>query len=343
MTIIERQLADLAPDEMERAYLEYRKACYDIVYRTAVDRGVLDHITGETSLAEFADRAGVVPDKVPVAGLLLDALAQYGALRRSAGEPPRYWVVAGGPPERNLDESLIFVATGKQTFEELQHSESYSGILNALTTEGNPVSATFDAMHLSLWEEVLQAPFYRYSRVQAVRQIAQAGTRLLDLACGPGFGLRELAETVRDEQGSVQILGVEISRDFIHAAIDRNATDSRVKVIQGDLEHPLDLLSAGYFDAAMIVGAYHFLRGPEQLWRSAARLLRPGGTFCVAYVLSKVGSYDQAIMDLRFALRRPVSYPPTRDEVMGLATRNGMRLAREFQLGCWCWYAFIKQ
>ena len=341
MTTTVQDIADLEPQEMERAYLEYRKACYDIVYRTALDHGVLDHLDKETSLDEFAQRAGVVPDKVWVAGLLLDALTKYGALTRTAGSPARYTVVPGGPTDRELDERLIFTATGKRTFEQLQHSENYSGILNALTTEANPVSASFDATNLALWEEVLQAPFYRYSRVQAVREIVGAGSKLLDLACGPGFGLRELAESATDGK-QAQVLGVEISRDFVKAAIERNAEDDRVRIVQGNLEKPLDFVRSDYFDGAMIVGAYHFLQHPEELWRTAARVLRPGGTFCVAYALSKVGSYDQEIMELRFALRKPVSYLPTREEVLAQAEANGMRLSREFKLGCWCWYAFVK-
>lgn len=336
-------VVDLAPEEMETAYLEYRRACYDIVYRNCVEHGVFDLLERPATLAEFGDRMGVVPSKLPVAGLLLDALVKYGAVRRIDDDgQARYAAVPGGPAPKPFDDRLIALATGRNSFEELKHSENYAGILKALTAEANPVSATFDAENLSLWEEVLQAPFYRYSRVRAVREIGGTGPHLLDLACGPGFGLLELAE--RAPQGpDATVLGVEISPDFVASAAERTADDPRIRVVRGNLEEPQAYLQEGYFDGAMIVGAYHFLRDPAPLWATAARLLRPGGVFCVAYALSKVGTYDQEIMDLRFALRRPPSYPPTREQVMTHARAAGMELNSEFGLGAWRWYSFTRR
>lgn len=335
-------IAELSPQEMEQAYLEYRRACYDIVYRNCLDRGVFDLLNTPATLDDFADRMGVVPQKMPVAELLLAALVKYGVVERTDDRPPLYRSIPSGPLRRDLDERLIFLATNKRSVEELRHSENYAGILDALTMDENPVSATFDAEHLQLWEEVLQAPFYRYSRVKAVHEVAGAGQHLLDLACGPGFGLMELAELAPDEPETT-ILGVEISPDFVIAASERSAKDRRIRVLRGDLEQPQPFLADGYFDGAMIVGAYHFLRDPEPLWDTAVRLLRPSGTFCISYVLSKVGTYDQEIMDLRFALRRPRSYQPTRDAVLNLARRKQCELKSEFGLGAWRWYSFIRR
>lgn len=330
-------VVDLPPDEMERAYLEYRRACYDIVHRNAIDKGVIDILRTPVTLTEFADRLGVVPDKVPVAELLLKALVRHGAVAFDAATG-RYAAVAQ-PPTHTLDIDLIRLATGRESLQELRHSENYAGIIDALTVTANPVATTFDSDHLPVWEEVLQAPFYRYSRVQAVREIAGTGSRLLDLACGPGFGLGELAELSPDD---ATVLGVEISTDFVASATQRNASDERVRVTRGDVTKPLDFLQEGYFDGAMIVGAYHFLPDPTPLWRNVARLVRPGGTFCVSYVLSKMGTIDQEIMDLRFALRRPVSYQPTRDAVLELADANGFTLNSEYGLGAWRWYSFAR-
>ncbi|GII79739.1 hypothetical protein Sru01_47210 [Sphaerisporangium rufum] len=335
-------VVDLTPEQMEKAYLEYRRACYDIVYRNCLERGVFDMLKTPATVEEFGGRMGVVPGKLPVAKLLLDALVKYGAVERTGVDTPRYAAVPGGPAPAPFDTDLIFLATGKSSVEELMHSENYAGLFNALTTEDNPVSATFDADHLPLWEEVLQAPFYRYSRVQAVREIGSTGPHLLDLACGPGFGLLELAEQAPDGPDTT-VLGVEISPDFVVSAGQRATGDPRIRVVRGDLEKPQTFLQEGYFDGAMIVGAYHFLRDPAPLWRTAARLLRPGGTFCVAYVLSQVGTYDQEIMDLRFALRRPRSYQPTRQDVLDQAAAAGMELGREFGLGAWRWYSFTRK
>ncbi|MBP2327305.1 SAM-dependent methyltransferase [Kibdelosporangium banguiense] len=338
MTVQTFDVVDLSPEEMERSYLEYRRACYDIVYRNAVDRGVLKVLDKPVTLAQFAEKFHVVPDKVDVAGLLLKALVKHGAVKHDP-DKDTYTAVAE-PPTHELDIDLIRQATGRDSFEELRHSENYAGIIDALTTDANPVATTFDSDHLPVWEEVLQAPFYRYSRVQAVREIGGTGPHLLDLACGPGFGLGELAEFAPTD-GTV--FGVEISTDFVASATQRNAADERIRVTRGDVTQPLDFLQEGYFDGAMIVGAYHFLRNPEPLWDNVARLLRKGGTFCVSYVLSKVGTIDQEIMDLRFALRRPVSYQPTRQQVLDLAEAKGFELIREYGLGAWRWYSFSRK
>lgn len=335
------ELAELSPEEMEEAYLEYRRACYDIVYRNCLEQGVLDLFSAPITFGEFAARLPVADNKLPAAQLLIDALVKYGALECIAGNPVRYGS-RFGPPDAEFDDKLIYRATGKRSVAELRHSENYAGIINALRVSDNPVSATFDGQHLGLWEEVLQAPFYRYSRVHAVRDITASGLRMLDLACGPGFGLAELAESVGPDERAI-IVGVEISPDFVASASTRNANDSRVHVTRGDLEQPLDFLQQGLFDGAMIVGAYHFLRDKRALWHSVRRLLRPGGVFCIAYALSQVGTYDQEIMNLRFSLRQPPSYQPTRGQVLELATAHGMELRREFGLGAWRWYSFERK
>ncbi|RCV49011.1 class I SAM-dependent methyltransferase [Marinitenerispora sediminis] len=341
MTTTQTDIYSLPPEEVERAYLEYRRACYDIVYRTCAERGLFDLLTSPRTTEEFCRDFGVADNKQHVARLLLDALVKYGAVRRTDEEPARYVETRDSAARSDFDRELIHLATGRSSVEELMHSENYAGILDALSRPDNPVSATFDADHLPLWEEVLQAPFYRYSRVRAVAEVAAAGPRLLDLACGPGFGLLELAEQ-HAHSAQADLLGIEISPDFVASATQRTAEYERVHVTRGDLEQPLGFVRDDYFDGAMIVGAYHFLRDKEPIWRTVSRVLRPGGTFCIAYALSKVGSYDQEIMDLRFALRRPPSYQPTREEVLDAAGRHSMTLSSEFALGAWRWYSFTK-
>src|SRR5437868_12312169 len=102
MTTKEADVMDLAPEEMEKAYLEYRRACYDIVYRTCVDHDVFDLLKTPCTLEEFGAQMGVVASKLPVAQLLLDALLKYGALERTTDG--RYAALRGGPPFIPLNE-----------------------------------------------------------------------------------------------------------------------------------------------------------------------------------------------------------------------------------------------
>jgi SAM-dependent methyltransferase len=341
MTVQALDVSQLSPEDMEKAYLEYRKACYDIVYRNSIERGVLAKFASPITFDDFVRQLPVASNKLGAAQLLLNALIKYGALERVNGQPTHYQA-AQNPPLPQLDEKLIEIATGKRSVAELRHAENYLGIIDALSVSGNPVSASFDQQHLGIWEEVLQAPFYRYSRVQAVREITSQGNRMLDLACGPGFGLAEIADSVAPGRDRT-ILGVEISPDFVASASSRNAADPNVYVLRSDLERPLSFLKEGFFDGAMIVGAYHFLRDKETLWQTVQRVLRSGGVFCIAYALSKMGTYDQEIMDLRFSLREPATYQPTRGDILNLAADYGFKMRREFGLGAWRWYSFEKE
>lgn len=334
MTSTKTSAEDLSPEDMEEAYLEYRRACYDIVHESALVSDVYEVFDQPRSTEEFAQAFQVASGKEHAAELLLRALAKRGGLE--ADDSGRFRRV--DPPDLSIDESLLELATGHPSLSALRHSENYAGIIGALKTEDNPVAAGFDQNNIPLWEEVLQAPFYRYSRVQAVRDLTQDGAgKLLDLACGPGFGLEELGELSGPD---ASLIGVEISRDFVCAAVERHRDDDRIRVVAGDVTHPLDVLQENYFDGAMIVGAYHFLQHPQGLWDNAARLLKPGGRFCVAYALSQVGSPDQEIMNLRFELRDPPSFLPTRDDVMHQAESHGFELTRSFGLGAWQWYSF---
>lgn len=335
-------ITSVSPAKMEQAYLEYRRACYDIVYRDCVDRGVFDLLRTPRTLEEFADGLGVVPGKRTAAQRLLDALVKHGAVRRSEDRPPRYEAVTQLPAQRPFDEDLIFLATGKRSVAELRHSQSYAGILRALTVEGNPIAVDFTAGTQPMLEEMFHIPFYRYCRLRAVQDVAAAGSRILDLACGPGYGLVELAGYLPAGPGT-RLVGIELTTDYVTQAVQRTADDDRIQVMQGNLEQPQDFLRDGYFDGAMMIGAYHFLRDPRPLWATVTRVLRPGGVFCVGYVQSRTGTDDQEIMDLRFALRRPQAYQSDPAELIALARGNGMTLTGSFGLGIWRWYSFTRQ
>lgn len=334
-------LVDVPPDKMELAYLEYRRACYEILHRECVARGVVDALGEPVTLDAFAERTGVVPAKKPVAQLLLDVLVRHGDVRVVPGEPVRY-VAAGRGTRPAFDDELILLATGRRSAEELAHSKSYSGILTALTVEGNPIAANFTTSSPATIEEIFVLPYYRYCRLRAAREVTAAGSRILDLACGPGYGLRELAEQTPDDPGTV-LFGIELTEHYVAAAVERNAGDGRVRVVRGDLQEPQDFLQEGFFDGATMMGAYHFLARPEALWDTVARVLRPGGVFCLGYVQSDVDSEDRALMDLRFALREPPVHRTTPAQIHALAEKRGLMTTHEWQLGIWKWYAFTKR
>ncbi|MFD9737226.1 class I SAM-dependent methyltransferase [Umezawaea sp. NPDC059074] len=334
-------LVDIPTDKMELAYLEYRYACYEVLHRECVARGVLEALREPVTLDAFAERAGVVPAKKPVARLLLDVLVEHDDVRVVLGEPARY-VASGRTARRAPDDELVVLATGKRSVDELAHGRSYSGILAALAVEGNPIAANYTTGSPPSIEEIFVLPYYRYCRLRAAREVTAAGSRILDLACGPGHGLRELAERTPDDQRTV-LFGIELTEHYVAAALERNAGDGRVRVVRGDLQEPQDFLQEGFFDGATMMGAYHFLSRPDALWDTVARVLRPGGVFCLGYVQSQVDSADRALMDLRFALREPPVHRTTPARIRALAESRGLVTTQEWGLGIWKWYAFAKR
>lgn len=337
------ELADIPLKRMEQAYLEFRRACADLVYQGALERGLLEALAYPRSAAEFSAKTRIPVTEKRKAELFLETMVRHGAVYRIDGEPARYMRSPSGPPRREFDEELILLATGKRRVEELKDSTNYARIASALTvidSADNLVAATFDGNHLPLWEEALRTPYYRYLRVRAARETASAGRRLLDLGCGLGYGLQELAEVVPDCPDTV-LVGVDADTDLARMAIAVTADNPRIWVTRGDIQQPLEFLAPGYFDGAMVVGTYHFLSAPDGLWDNLARLLRPNGVCCISYVRSRVGSEDQELMDLRYALRGVTSVALTRDDVMRLAAAKGFVLMAEYTMGCWRAYTFV--
>jgi ubiquinone/menaquinone biosynthesis C-methylase UbiE len=325
--------APLPIDEMERAYFEYRKGCYTLLCRAA-ERGLLEVLAESRTADEVAEMMEFLPERRESVALLLRALTRYGALRFDANafvRDPDFSI-----DDVSLDRALIARAVGEDEVEKVLHGSSYMSILDALSRDAQAVSTEFGGDNVALWEEFLQAPFYRYGRERAVEAIGRDGAVVLDLAAGPGFGLLELADLVGDEG---EVTGTEISDDFVAQAARRTDVREQIHVIRADLDQGLAFLRDGWFDAAMLVGALHYVMNRDLLFKSVARVLKPGGLFCLALVHMQRGSYDQELMDLRLSLRQPPATPATRPQIEELAERHGMELlSDDFSMGVYGWF-----
>jgi len=321
------------PTTMEAAYLEYRRAGYEILRRHAAQRGVFDALERPLDEEGLSEALGFLPARRDVVHLFLQALVRYGSLETDGS---RYWRSDRATDDAPaFDRDLMAKAIGKDELEALLHGDSYAGIVDTLVAEENKIGSAFVRANQQLWDEFLQTPFYSYFRDRAVEAVAAPGGAVLDLAAGPGFGLADLAGAV-DEQGLV--VGIDISRDFVAEAVERMRPHPRVRVLQADLDDGLPFLRQAYFDGAMLVGAYHFLRRRERFFETVASLLKPGGKLCVAYVYTSRGSLDQELMDLRLALREPIAHPTTDDELTELAAQAGLVARETFTIGCFGWY-----
>lgn len=109
------------------------------------------------------------------------------------------------------------------------------------------------------------------------------GARVIDVGCGPGFAAFDLGELVRSHEEVGEVVGVDESARFI-AYLNAQAAArgfSHVRGITGDV-HDLRCAGAeGSFDAAYARWVLCFVKDPEAVVASAARMLKPGGRFCV--------------------------------------------------------------
>ncbi|HLI69159.1 MAG TPA: methyltransferase domain-containing protein [Ktedonobacteraceae bacterium] len=336
--------ATLLANEMEAAYLEYRKACYYIIHRHAQERGLTAVLMTPRTADEISAEMNFLPERRNVLELLLKALVRFGTLTveyESPDSPPRYQCTPGFLETPIVfDHELIARAIGKDKVEGLIHSQSYAGIIDTLYEKENRVASDFVASNMKLWNEFLQQPFYQYCRNQAIDFIAAPAGRVLDLAAGPGFGVMDIGQIV-GEAGLV--IGLERSHDFVCEALQRIQSFPQVHMMSCDLDQGLPFLRHAYFDGAMIVGAFHFLTQREQLLEHTALALKPGGRLAVAYTYMQSTSYDQELMDLRFLLREPPSQPVRRDELVASAAQYGFELEDESTMGCFGSYFFVKQ
>jgi ubiquinone/menaquinone biosynthesis C-methylase UbiE len=107
--------------------------------------------------------------------------------------------------------------------------------------------------------------------VRQVSEILPAGTRILEVAPGPGYLANELARI-----GNYQVVGLDISKSFVQIA-QAKATEAGVAV---DFRHgnasnmPFD---ADSFDLIICRAAFKNFTEPIQALHEMHRVLKPGG------------------------------------------------------------------
>ena len=99
--------------------------------------------------------------------------------------------------------------------------------------------------------------------------------RVLDCACGMGFGSALLRE-----RGAKEVVGVDISAEAIRAAQRRYARDG-VRYVQADAL-ALDRAELGQFDLIVCLETAEHVAQPELLCDIFRRLLKPAGTLALS-------------------------------------------------------------
>ena len=137
-------------------------------------------------------------------------------------------------------------------------------------------------MARSLWpSNAFNALWDERQRALVTRALGDiSGRRILDVGCGTGRVARWLAE----QRGAGEVVGVDFSPATVEAARNESAalvSSGLVRFAQGDVVAGLDVLGAGTFDDAIVLGCLSVAcRDAASLDRgiaSVARLVRKGG------------------------------------------------------------------
>jgi GT2 family glycosyltransferase/SAM-dependent methyltransferase len=123
-------------------------------------------------------------------------------------------------------------------------------------------------------ECVGELAYEHWHRYAFARGLA-AGKRVLDAACGEGYGARLLAETADD------VLGIDIDGAVVAHAANRYEGKANLAFEQGDVTG-LPRLPAGRFDLIVCFGVLEQLAVPERVLACLERLLAPDGLLLVS-------------------------------------------------------------
>lgn len=126
------------------------------------------------------------------------------------------------------------------------------------------------------YDWISRMPQFRFLRALVVRELGkyQPSDTILDMGCGPGYLLGELAQAFPD----VQLLGIDISQEMVETAarnLARRGAAGRIEFRTGNIQElPLD---EGTVDFAVSSLSLHHWSDPERALAQVHRALRPGG------------------------------------------------------------------
>ena len=95
------------------------------------------------------------------------------------------------------------------------------------------------------------------------------GKRVLDAGCGPGVYAEWLADN------GAEVLAIDANEKMVRLA--RQRLKDKVKVVQANLEQPLDFLEDGWFDMVVSPLVMDYLKEWETVFREFYRVLKAGG------------------------------------------------------------------
>lgn len=134
-------------------------------------------------------------------------------------------------------------------------------------------------------------PYRKEGDTVLLQHIPENAVRILDIGAGDGHLIRMIKES--GHRSDVEFVALDISPVMLESLKDNFANDTRVKVIEHDLDDSLPDL--GYFDAIISSFVIHHLRHSRKysLYEEINDMLNPTGVFCNLEHVSSVSTRHQ--------------------------------------------------
>ena len=135
-------------------------------------------------------------------------------------------------------------------------------------------------------------PYRKEGDTVLLQHIPENAVRILDIGAGDGHLIKMIKES--GHRSDVEFVALDISPVMLESLKDNFANDTRVKVIEHDLDDSLPDL--GYFDAIISSFVIHHLRHNRKysLYEEINDMLNPTGVFCNLEHVSSISTRHQA-------------------------------------------------
>ncbi len=321
------------PYRMIEATVEHSNVVSNQVAACAAHGRFFDAVEHFSTVDEIVVRLGVHPSKVTALMAMLKCLADRGDLevRELAGKKVyRRKAMASHVLEgvadlgrAKLDKVMAGWGGNAAEFNWIARAGNLLGHdLSFLRTDAED-KVPFGKLLLSTsgldWKYLLTEPVYDLGRVKAVRDLANYGSRFLDLACGPGFGTQRLAEVV----DGCEVVGVDRSSEMLDEARKVIYPGAKATFILRDLNTGLPTLPENSFDGILFNGAFHFIQDKNARLLEMYRVLRPGGGLVLAHNFCRSGLDDESTWEFYFALLRAEIYPIEFEDLRTMLSDTG--------------------